>query len=172
MAGVVRVLSQIPTLTPITHGTSTTVLPRDMVIVATGQYLSLSSSLNLVLTYIYASALYYNTNSENLLALTAPTTTKCDMCQVSFCGIGIQNRCVALPLMAQHPHGLSDVGDLIQSSEVYDAFDGNAVEVEIMLDYFTAKRISPRDVYREVCASCFPPPPPPHPLLWNRCSYI
>ncbi|EIM86010.1 uncharacterized protein STEHIDRAFT_59109 [Stereum hirsutum FP-91666 SS1] len=92
----------------------------------------------------------YCGNCENLLALTAPTTTKCDMCQVSFCGIGIQNRCVALPLMAQHPHGLSDVGDLIQSSEVYDAFDGNAVEVEIMLDYFTAKRISPRDVYREI----------------------
>lgn len=128
--------------------------------------LSIIAPLSQIVTdvWIYALALY-NTNSENLLALTAPTTTKCDMCQVSFCGIGIQNRCVALPLMAQHPHGLSDVGDLIQSSEVYDAFDGNAVEVEIMLDYFTAKRISPRDVYREVCTSCFPPPPHPHPLL-------
>lgn len=73
------------------------------------------------------------------------------MCQVSFCGIGIQNRCVATPLMAQQPHGLTDVGDLIQSSEVYDAFDGNAVEVEIMLDYLTAQRISPKEVYREVC---------------------
>lgn len=89
-------------------------------------------------------------HSENLLALRAPTTSKCDLCQVSFCGIGIQGRCVATPLVAQHPHNLSDIGDLIQSSEVYDCFDGNTVEVEIMFDYLTAQRLSPRHIYREV----------------------
>ncbi|KAF8349267.1 hypothetical protein F5887DRAFT_945253 [Amanita rubescens] len=89
-------------------------------------------------------------NCENLLALRAPTTSKCDLCQVSFCGIGIQGRCVATPLATQHPHNLSDVGDLIQSSEVYDCFDGNTVEVEIMFDYLTAQRLTPRHIYREI----------------------
>ncbi|KAG6831996.1 hypothetical protein H0H92_006031 [Tricholoma furcatifolium] len=57
--------------------------------------------------------------SENLLATRAPqTTTKCDLCQVYFCGINVQNRCVALPLLAQQPHGLSDLGDLILSSDI------------------------------------------------------
>ncbi|KAI0304462.1 hypothetical protein B0F90DRAFT_1809281 [Multifurca ochricompacta] len=68
-------------------------------------------------------------NCENLLAIQAPTTTKCDMCQVFFCGIGVQHRCVAVPLANAHPHGMSDIGDLIQSTEVYECFDGNAVEI-------------------------------------------
>lgn len=46
---------------------------------------------------------------------------------------------------------MSDVGDLIQSADVYDCFDGNTVEVEIMLDYLTAQGITPRHIYREVC---------------------
>jgi len=46
---------------------------------------------------------------------------------------------------------MSDIGDLIQSAEVYECFDGNAVEVDIMLDYMTAHRLSPRHIYREVC---------------------
>lgn len=52
--------------------------------------------------------------------------------------------------MSQHPHGMSDIGDLIQSAEVYECFDGNTVEVDIMLDYLTANRITPRYIYREV----------------------
>jgi hypothetical protein len=64
----------------------------------------------------------YCGNCENLLASRAPTTTKCDMCQVSFCGVGVQGRCIASPLQSQHPHGMSDAGDLIQSSEVYECF--------------------------------------------------
>ncbi|KAK2459633.1 hypothetical protein APHAL10511_008278 [Amanita phalloides] len=89
-------------------------------------------------------------NCENLLALRAPTTSKCDLCQVSFCGIGIQGRCVATSLLMQHPHNLSDISDLIQSSEVYDGFDGNTVEVEIMFDYLTAQRLTARHIYREI----------------------
>ncbi|KZT19495.1 hypothetical protein NEOLEDRAFT_1077597 [Neolentinus lepideus HHB14362 ss-1] len=94
----------------------------------------------------------YCGNCENLLALNAPTTTKCDMCQVSFCGIGIQGRCVAAALLSQHPHNMSDIGDLITSSEVYDCFDGNTIEVEIMIDYLSAQRLSPRHIYREIVA--------------------
>jgi hypothetical protein len=61
----------------------------------------------------------YCGNCENLLAIGAPTTTKCDMCQVSFCGVGVQGRCIASPLQSQHPHGISDVGDLIQVRPIY-----------------------------------------------------
>ncbi|KAI0372179.1 hypothetical protein BV20DRAFT_991708 [Pilatotrama ljubarskyi] len=91
-------------------------------------------------------------NCENLLALQAPTTTRCDFCQVSFCGIGIPHRCVAAPLAVQHPHGFSDLSDLIQCGEVYECFDGNTVEVDIMLDYLTAQGLSPRHIYREIVA--------------------
>ncbi len=43
-----------------------------------------------------------------------------------------------------------DLGDLIECPYVYDCFDGNTVEVEIMLDYLTAQRLTPRHIYREV----------------------
>lgn len=49
---------------------------------------------------------------------------------------------------------MSDVGDLIQSAEVYDCFDGNTVEVDFMLDHITAQGYTPRHVYREV-GQCF-----------------
>ncbi|KAG8214553.1 hypothetical protein J3R82DRAFT_9614 [Butyriboletus roseoflavus] len=92
----------------------------------------------------------YCGNCEMLLALGAPVTTKCDFCQVSFCGINVQGRCTALPLVAQHPHNMSDMGDLIQSSEVYECFENNTVEVEIMLDYLTKRQITPRQIYRDI----------------------
>ncbi|KZT12057.1 uncharacterized protein LAESUDRAFT_733924 [Laetiporus sulphureus 93-53] len=94
----------------------------------------------------------YCGNCENILALQAPPTTKCDLCQVAFCGIGVPGRCVAAPLLNQQPHGLSDLSDLIQCGEVYDCFDSNTVEVDIMLDYMTAQSLSPRHIYREIVA--------------------
>jgi len=48
---------------------------------------------------------------------------------------------------------LSDIGDLIQSSEVYECFDGNTIEVEIMFDYLAMQRLTPRHIYREVTRS-------------------
>ncbi|KIM89127.1 hypothetical protein PILCRDRAFT_768313 [Piloderma croceum F 1598] len=92
----------------------------------------------------------YCGNCENLLAIGAPTTTKCDMCQVSFCGVGVQGRCIASPLQSQHPHGISDVGDLIQMPELYECFGSNTVEVEYLLDYVTAQGLTPRHIYREI----------------------
>lgn len=35
---------------------------------------------------------------------------------------------MASPLQSQQPHGMTDVTDLIQSSEVYECFDSNTVE--------------------------------------------
>ncbi|KJA23176.1 hypothetical protein HYPSUDRAFT_138038 [Hypholoma sublateritium FD-334 SS-4] len=89
-------------------------------------------------------------NCENLLALRAPTTTRCDLCLVSFCGVGVQERCVALPLMSQHPHNMGSLPDMIQSADVYDCFDGNTVEVELMLEYLETQGMSPRYIYREI----------------------
>ena len=92
-------------------------------------------------------------NSESILALQAPTTSKCDFCQVSFCGISVPGRCGTAPLAAQHLHSLSDIGDMIQCQDIYDVFDGNAVEVDILIDYMTAQNLTPRHIYREVRTS-------------------
>jgi E3 ubiquitin-protein ligase CHFR len=73
------------------------------------------------------------------------------MCRVPFCRIGVPGRCVALPLLAQSPHGLSEIMDLIQSSEVYECFESNTIEVEYMLDYLTTRRIMPAQIYKDVC---------------------
>lgn len=89
-------------------------------------------------------------NCESLLSLQAPTTSRCDFCQVSFCGVNIPARCVAAPLHSQYPHNLSDLSDLIQCSELYDCFNQNTVEVDYMIDYLTAQGITPRHIYREI----------------------
>ncbi|KAM5535019.1 hypothetical protein V8D89_011247 [Ganoderma adspersum] len=89
-------------------------------------------------------------NCENILALQAPTTSRCDFCQVSFCGINVPQRCVACPLESQQPQSFSDIGDLIQSGEVYECFDGNTVEVDLMLDYLSAQGLSPKHIYKEI----------------------
>jgi E3 ubiquitin-protein ligase CHFR len=48
---------------------------------------------------------------------------------------------------------MTDISDLIQSTEVYECFDGNAVEVEIMLDYLGTQNILPRQIYGQVSVS-------------------
>ncbi|KAL0581162.1 hypothetical protein V5O48_000852 [Marasmius crinis-equi] len=89
-------------------------------------------------------------NCEVLLALQAPTTTKCDFCQTMFCGIAVPGRCVAAPLASQHLHGIADIGDIIQCQDVYECFNGNTVEVDFMLDHLTAQGLTPRHIYREI----------------------
>ncbi|KAK7037585.1 hypothetical protein VNI00_011077 [Paramarasmius palmivorus] len=89
-------------------------------------------------------------NCEVLLALQAPTTSKCDFCRSSFCGISVPGRCVAAPLLAQQLQGMADVGDLIQCADVYDCFNGNTVEVDFMLDYMTAQGLTPRHIYKDI----------------------
>jgi len=91
--------------------------------------------------------------SENLVALRAPSTSRCDFCQVSFCGIGIPERCYASSLRSQHLNGFSDLGDLIQAGDIYECFEGNAVEVDILFDYLTERRVTPKQIYQEVRVS-------------------
>ncbi|KAF5330255.1 hypothetical protein D9758_014442 [Tetrapyrgos nigripes] len=102
---------------------------------------------------------------ENFLALQAPTTTKCDFCQVSFCGVAVPGRCVAAPLLVQHPHEMSDIADLIQSTEVYECFNQNEIEVEYIIDYLTANNVTPRHIYREIVVHVQGQPQQFRPLL-------
>ena len=90
------------------------------------------------------------------MALRAPSTSRCDFCQVSFCGIGIPERCCATSLRSQHLNGLSDLGDLIQAPDIYECFEGNTVEVDILFDYLTENPMTPKEIYQEVRVS-FPP---------------
>lgn len=87
---------------------------------------------------------------ENLVALRAPSTSRCDFCQVSFCGIGIPERCYATSLRSQHLNGFSDLGDLIQATDIYECFEGNTIEVEIIFDYLTEHHITPKQIYQEI----------------------
>ncbi|KAF8527464.1 hypothetical protein BU17DRAFT_31193, partial [Hysterangium stoloniferum] len=91
-------------------------------------------------------------NCDQLHNLEAPTTTRCDFCQVSFCGVGIQARCCALGLHSQQPHGLNDLPDIILNGAVYDKFQGNSVEVDILVDYLRGHDITLRSVYKEIVA--------------------
>ena len=84
------------------------------------------------------------------MALRAPSTSRCDFCQVSFCGVGIPERCCASSLRSQNLNGFSDLGDLIQAADIYECFEGNTVEVDILFDYLTEHRMTPKQIYQEV----------------------
>ena len=68
-------------------------------------------------------------NCDQLHNIQAPTLTKCDFCQVLFCGVGIQGCCCAIGLLSQQPHGMVDFSDLILSRTLYDCFQRNPVKV-------------------------------------------
>ncbi|KAF5338926.1 hypothetical protein D9611_008728 [Ephemerocybe angulata] len=92
-------------------------------------------------------------NCDNILALEAPVTSKCDFCQLHFCGINIPGRCSAAPLPMQHPHGFTNIPDLIESAEIYDSFEGNTYEVELVFDYLRNNNVAPRNIYRSASPS-------------------
>jgi len=96
------------------------------------------------------------------VALRAPSTTRCDFCQVSFCGIGIPERCYASSLPSQNPNGFSDLGDLIQAPDIYECFEGNTVEVDRLFDYLTEHRVAPKQIYQEVRVHRTVRPKPPN----------
>lgn len=68
-----------------------------------------------------------------------------------------QGLCSAASLYAQRPHGFSDLGDFLQHEGVYEAFRGNTVEVDYLVDYMTSRNIAPRAIYREVRTLCGEP---------------
>lgn len=89
--------------------------------------------------------------SDELHSIHAPHSSRCDLCLVSFCGIGIPRRCITLPLMSQIPEGLSELVQLLSCEEVVDVFNGNLIERDFFIDHVQANDISPVAIYRDVC---------------------
>ncbi|KZW00890.1 hypothetical protein EXIGLDRAFT_745330 [Exidia glandulosa HHB12029] len=92
----------------------------------------------------------YCGSCDHLHATAAPTSSKCDFCLASFCGIGVVGRCSAVGLASQHPHGFSDLSDLIQAPELYEVFSDNTYEVDLLVDYLRERAINPRTIYIEM----------------------
>lgn len=88
--------------------------------------------------------------SDELHSIHAPHSSRCDLCLVSFCGVGIPRRCVSLPLMAQVPEGLSELEQLLSCEEIVDLFNGNLVERDYLIDHAQANELSPIQIYRDV----------------------
>ncbi|KAH7106903.1 hypothetical protein BKA62DRAFT_685452 [Auriculariales sp. MPI-PUGE-AT-0066] len=95
----------------------------------------------------------YCANCDLLHATAAPSSSQCDFCHNSFCGIAVPERCCALSLRSQHPQGFSDISDLLESQDVYEIFGGNTYEVEVLFDYLLRDRsITTRAMYTEIVA--------------------
>jgi len=92
-------------------------------------------------------------NCDELHSIHAPHSSRCDLCLVSFCGVGIPRRCVSLPLMAQVPEGLSELEQLLSCEEIVDLFRGNLVERDYLIDHAQANDLGPIQIYREILAS-------------------
>ncbi|QRW15192.1 RING finger protein [Ceratobasidium sp. AG-Ba] len=88
---------------------------------------------------------------DELYAIGAPTSSRCDMCTTGFCGISVPRVCRSqwlhqVQLLSTH----SSLQGLIEDGKVYEAFNGNAIEVEIMFDYLREAEISPHMIYLDI----------------------
>ncbi|KAG8770716.1 hypothetical protein FRC12_004092 [Ceratobasidium sp. 428] len=88
---------------------------------------------------------------DELYAIGAPTSSRCDMCTTGFCGISVQRVCRShwlrqVQLLSTH----NSLQGLIENGKVYEAFNGNAIEVEIMFDYLREAEISPNMIYLDI----------------------
>jgi hypothetical protein len=144
MVGHARFHSSILVSIQRTHGTLMQAILQGMLGVETGKGVSLT--LRVLLIY---------SNSDELHAIGAPDSSRCDLCMVSFCGIGIPRRCRALPLITQVPDGLTEVVQLLSCEEIVDIFSGNLVERDYFIDHLQALDITPITIYRDVCTSMF-----------------
>lgn len=74
------------------------------------------------------------------------------MSTINPCGVNPSHlaRCCALPIERQEPHSLTDLTDLVQSTEIYDCFEGNSYEVDILLEYLSSRDIKPRRILADV----------------------
>lgn len=113
------------------------------------------------------------TFSDELYAIGAPTSSRCDMCTTGFCGISVPRVCrshwlhqvqllstynslqgtseawhTKRDVKADNTHQLA-LG-MIESGKVYEVFNGNSIEVEILFDYLREAEISPNMIYLDV----------------------
>ncbi|KAG8933821.1 hypothetical protein FRC02_011143 [Tulasnella sp. 418] len=88
---------------------------------------------------------------DELHAVGAPTTTRCSICRTSFCGLGVPHLCAAASIQnANLPVSISSLSGLIQSGDIYDAFNGNAVEVDVLFDWLREDGRGPRGMLFEI----------------------
>ncbi|KAF8339910.1 uncharacterized protein EI90DRAFT_3242825 [Cantharellus anzutake] len=83
---------------------------------------------------------------SELHALYAPGSSACSLCRTSFCGLSIPHLCVA-------PSAVNTLSGLLEqhSEAIWDAFDFNEVEVEVLIDWLRdGRRGSMRGVYQEM----------------------
>ena len=92
---------------------------------------------------------------EHLHAIGAPSTSRCDFCRKTFCGLVSPQRCHARRVREAKPALLEGLGDLIITPEAYHCFGVNAVEWEYLVDYLRDQGIGPRHIYVTVSDALF-----------------
>ncbi|CAE6516793.1 unnamed protein product [Rhizoctonia solani] len=88
---------------------------------------------------------------DELHAIGAPTSSRCDMCTTGFCGISVPQVCRShwlhqVRLMSDY----TSLQGLIESDRIYDIFNNNAIEVEILFDYLREAEITPNMIYLDI----------------------
>ncbi|KAG9025798.1 hypothetical protein FRB95_009772 [Tulasnella sp. JGI-2019a] len=82
---------------------------------------------------------------DELHATGSPSTSRCSICTTSFCGLSVPSLCVANHMgSALLPVAVSNLTGIIQSQDVYEAFSGNAIEVEVLFDWLREDGRGPR----------------------------
>ncbi|KEP53223.1 putative RING finger protein [Rhizoctonia solani 123E] len=88
---------------------------------------------------------------DELYAIGAPTSSRCDMCTTGFCGISVPQVCRShwlhqVRLMSDY----NSLQGLIESDRIYDIFNNNSIEVEILFDYLREAEITPNMIYLDI----------------------
>ncbi|CAE6421180.1 unnamed protein product [Rhizoctonia solani] len=88
---------------------------------------------------------------DELYAIGAPTSSRCDMCTTGFCGISVPQVCRShwlhqVRLMSDY----NSLQGLIQSDRIYAIFNNNSTEVDILFDYLREAEITPNMIYLDI----------------------
>ena len=105
---------------------------------------------------------------EHLHAIGAPSTSRCDFCRKTFCGLVSPQRCHARRVKEAKPSLLEGLSDLIVTPEAYQAFAVNAVEWEYLVDYLRDQGIGPRHIYVAVSGALLKHSPVTHHMTPHR----
>ncbi|CUA68171.1 hypothetical protein RSOLAG22IIIB_03410 [Rhizoctonia solani] len=88
---------------------------------------------------------------DELYAIGAPTSSRCDMCTTGFCGISVPQVCRSHWLhQVRLTSDYNSLQGLIESDRVYDIFNNNSIEVEILFDYLREAEITPNMIYLDI----------------------
>ncbi|KAJ1309623.1 hypothetical protein OPQ81_006392 [Rhizoctonia solani] len=88
---------------------------------------------------------------DELYAIGAPTSSRCDMCTTGFCGISVPQVCKSHWLhQVRLASDYNSLQGLIESDRIYDIFNNNSTEVEILFDYLREAEITPNMIYLDI----------------------